>query len=787
MQHRDDHAVRRPSDPQGSPSRLSATVTRRIAVGLAVSAVAAYALGIVLAAGLPEYPGWYHYGWVRLSSCLVAAIAIIAGVAVHRPKAAAPWIALAVMCLGYAFRPIDDLFISHGGDWAYKGEYVLAYIVIESVAMCTALALFLHHRRTSLTRETMLDVAGVLFVFLAYELHTAIIPPWTLLSFSVPFQIGMALVVPIGRALALALLLTLILNDRIPGRSFGYLAVGLVCTILPNALGPSLPRGLDNAVLTVVFDAVPLMTLLVAAAAWHPTMRNLTAPVVSKAVGLGRSRARLILIGLVLVLPLAGMVTGQPPGIVEFIAIVALLALGSFSLTYRARLAMDSLVNAERSSRHRSVTDSLTGLLNRRGLIERATAAGVAAQGAIGVAFIDVDRFKVFNDAHGHAAGDLLLRTVAGRLATLDSELVSDEDAIGDVLVGRLGGDEFAVVFSGSPQTIHEQGLRLGRAIHRAFADTVDLGDHRVLVSASVGLAAWDADQEPFSELLRRADIAQYEAKSAGGGISTWFSVRMEQRALRTAHVLDALLPGRGSLEIHFQAQTELTTGRVVGTEALARLRSDRLGPIAPDEFVRVAERNGRMLELGSRIIGAVVGEVTDQLDRLPVGFHVAINLSPIQLDASRDAGPIPMLLAIDPAVRRHLTLEITESALATDTGRAALQELADHGYRIALDDFGTDYSSIQYLSKLPVSVLKLDRSFVAAMEESDRDRVLLRQVIALAGALNIETVAEGVETTAQADDLVEMGCQVGQGWLFDRAQPDLARLLDPVGLHGLR
>lgn len=781
MQHRDTPTVQRPADPQGPTGRLSAGLTRRIAGGLAVTAVVAYVVGILLAAGLPEYPGWYHYGWVRLASCVVAAVAIVLGVIVHRPKASGPWIALAVMCLGYAFRPIDDLFLSHGDDWGYKGEYVLTYIVIEGVALCVALALFLRHRRTSLTKETMLDVAGVLCVFLAYELHTAIIPPWTLLSFSVPFQIGMALVVPIGRALALALLLTLILNDRIPGRSFGYLAVGLVCTILPNALGPNLRRDLDNAVLTVVFDAVPLMVLLVAAAAWHPTMRNLTEPVVSQAAGLGRSRARLVLIGLVLVLPLAGMVTGQPPGIAEFVAIVALLALGSFALTYRARLAMDSLVSAERTSRHRSVTDSLTGLLNRRGLIERATAAGIDENGAIGVAFIDIDRFKVFNDAHGHGAGDELLRTVAARLATLDHDVV-----IGEVLVGRLGGDEFAVVFTGARETIHEQGLRLGRAVHRVFADTVDLGDHRVLVSASVGLAAWDADQEPFDELLRRADIAQYEAKSAGGGISSWFSVRMEQRAQRTAQILDALLPGRGTLDVHFQALTDMTTGRAIGAEALARLHSDRLGPIPPDEFIRIAERNGRMLELGARIISAVVGQVTDHLPLLPPDFRVAINLSPVQLDAFRDSGPIPLLLEVDPAVRRHLTLEITESALATEAGRVALQELADGGYRIALDDFGTDYSSIQYLSRLPVSVLKLDRTFVAAMDDSERDRVLLRQVIALAGALGIETVAEGVETSDQAADLIGMGCRVGQGWHFDRAQPGLVRLLDPVSLRRL-
>lgn len=749
----------------------SQTVPDRLHVGpwwavFLVGAVLSYLAGLVVSYGHAEYPAWFHYGWIRLGCCLVGAVAVAVAAVVLRPSARAPWFFLSLMCLGYAFRPIDDLFLGGGANWTGQGRYVLLYVVLEAVGLCVALALFVRHRRRARAGATMLEIAGLLCVFLAYELHAAIIPPWSLLSFDQAFQIAMALVVPVGRALALTLLLVLLLGDRIPGASFRMLAIGLACTVLPNAIGPALPRDLDNAVWGVLVDAVPLLTLLTAAAAWHPTMRRLTEPAPTQ-VDPGLSLGRLLLIGALLFLPVVGLLTGQPPALGEVVAIVALLGAGTFILLFRSRLAVKAQQAAERRSYHRAVTDALTGLYNRVGLVERMR----DSRQPLGVLVVDLERFKSLNDVHGPAAGDRILQLVADRIRAAAPRRV----------IARLGGDDFAVAFD-DPGDLVAIGDRLAADLHQALTRPLDLDGIVLHLGVSIGLAAGLGSDESFQETLGRAAIACKGAAGRPELAAIWFTDRMDVDQHRSTAILEELRSAEPGIHLHYQAQVRLSDGLPIGAEALARMTHPTLGPVGPAEFVPLAEHNGLILPLGRLVIDQVVAELTLLLDRLPQDFTVSINLSPIQLDTEREHGPVPQLLAVDPAVRQHLAVEITESALAGELARAAVRELSAAGYRISLDDFGTAYSSLQFLSTLPVDELKLDRSFVAAMDRSTTDRVMVRQLIALARALSLSVVAEGVEERSQAQELHAMSCDIGQGYLWDRPAAGLGRVIDIIG-----
>lgn len=753
----------------GAPRNGSAADRLRSAPWWAVlvaAAVLAYLGGLVLSFGLPEYPAWFRYGRLRLVCCLVGAVAVAVAAVVLRPSARAPWFFLSLMCLGYALRPVDDLFLGGGQNWSGQGGYVLFYVVVESVGMCAALALFVRHRRRARAGPTMLEIAGLLCVFLAYELHAAIIPPWTLLSFSPSFQVAMALVVPVGRALALTLMLVLVLGDRIPGTAFRLLIIGLACTVLPNAIGPALPRDLDNAVWGVLVDAIPLLTLLTAAAAWHPSMRRLTEPAPDQ-IDPGLSLQRLALIGALFFLPVVGLLTGPAPALGEVVAIVALLAAGTFILLFRSRLAVTAQQAAERHSYQRAVTDQLTGLYNRIGLLERMRDSPRPQ----GVVVLDLERFKSLNDVHGPAAGDRILQIVAERI----------RDVAPDRVAARLGGDDFAVVFDDVGGDLVAIGDRLAADLHQGLTTPLDLNGLTLHLGVCLGLAAGLGSDESFEETLGRAAIAAKGAAGRRGPAPVWFTDRMDRDQHRNAAVLEALHSADPGLSLAYQAQVRMSDGLPIGAEALARMQHPTLGAVGPAEFIPLAEQNGLILRVGRIVIDQVVAELTELADRLPPDFTVSVNLSPVQLDTDRQHGPVPQLLAVDPAVRRHLAVEITESALAGDLARAAVHELATAGYRICLDDFGTAYSSLQFLSRLPVGELKLDRSFISAMHRSTTDRIMVRQLISLAQALSIAVVAEGVEDEDQAMALRAMSCDIGQGYLWDRPAPGLARVLAAI------
>lgn len=428
---------------------------------------------------------------------------------------------------------------------------------------------------------------------------------------------------------------------------------------------------------------------------------------------------------------------------------------------------------AERQLREMALTDPLTGLPNRAGLAERmrdmlAAAREPAALGA--VMLIDLDNFKWVNDTYGHAVGDRLLIEATRRIrACLRA---------GDILA-RLGGDEFAVLCP-SLATEDEAGV-IARSIVAAFARGVDLDGVTGQVGASVGVAFTCGEDVHGAELLRRADQAMYAAKQDGKGRCAIFDDAAPESVGVDTGSLKLLEDGlRANLfRLHYQPIIDLVEMRAVGAEALLRYEGGDDG-VAPQSLIRVAEETGLIDKLGDRIIEAA----TAGYARLSVAaggdFRLHVNLSARQLNESL-AGRIKRLLARRPELRDRLVLEITETAAIRrfDLVCAMLDEMRGQGARVALDDFGAGYSSLSYVSRLPVDFIKLDRSYVAAFdpaapqdEETIKRRALARSIVTLARELGVDLIAEGVETMPVVDAMRTLGVRYAQGWAFARAMP---------------
>jgi diguanylate cyclase (GGDEF)-like protein/PAS domain S-box-containing protein len=429
----------------------------------------------------------------------------------------------------------------------------------------------------------------------------------------------------------------------------------------------------------------------------------------------------------------------------------------------------------EERLRHEALHDPLTGLANRRLLMDRLSAAldrGRRRGGGPAVLFLDLDRFKLVNDSLGHPVGDQLLAAVADRLRPCAGP---------DDTVARFGGDEFAVLLeTGSA----DAALRTANRIQRALAAPVGLDGYEVVTSASIGIAVATAQTDGPEALLRGADVAMYHAKAGGPGRCEVYDRAMHALALarlRTETELRGALD-RGEITPHYQPIVSLGTGRIAGVEALARWRHPERGWVHPAEFVRVAEESGAIVELGRRVLAQACRDARAWSHAPAAEVGVSVNLSVKQLAQADLVDQVRRALdesGCDPA---RLRLEITESVLVDSAEAAAstLRRLKELGLRVLMDDFGTGYSSLAALHRLPVDGLKVDRSFVAAMGRDGRAGELVASVVALAHALGLEVVAEGIEHPDQLAGLRALGCDAAQGFLFSPAvdADSLARLL---------
>jgi diguanylate cyclase (GGDEF)-like protein/PAS domain S-box-containing protein len=413
--------------------------------------------------------------------------------------------------------------------------------------------------------------------------------------------------------------------------------------------------------------------------------------------------------------------------------------------------------------------DPLTGLPNRAlfGDRLRHVLARRGRDSATAVYFLDLDRFKRINDSLGHGAGDEVLREVAERL----SAVVRPEDT-----VARFGGDEFTVLCESVGGVL--EAVSIADRLQRPLRQPLRAGGAELRLSASIGVALVEADDNGDGQhLIEDADAAMYRAKERGGARTELFDTAMRDNAVRAMRIEQELQRAleQGELRLYYQPGVDLATGQVVGAEALVRWEHPQRGLIMPDRFLGIAEETGLIVPLGMWVMSETCRHLAEWQSR-PETAHLqlSLNLSAREL-THPDLVSSVLGCVRDSGVDPHsLTIEVTESTAMADgdTGFRALRDLSGEGIRVAIDDFGTGYSSLEQLRRMPVDIVKVDRSFVSGMSADSTDREIVAAVVGMGRALKLSVVAEGIETTEQAEALRDLGCDIGQGYLYAKPLP---------------
>ncbi|MFJ2539626.1 EAL domain-containing protein [Pseudomonas sp. NPDC087614] len=417
-------------------------------------------------------------------------------------------------------------------------------------------------------------------------------------------------------------------------------------------------------------------------------------------------------------------------------------------------------VEAKRLANH----DALTGLPNRILLQDRTEQALQKArrrQGRVAMLLIDLDNFKVINDSMGHSVGDLVLREVAARI----SGSLRMEDT-----VSRQGGDEFILLL---PEVVGFDAMGdFAQRLLEIIASPFSIQGNRYDLSASIGISVFPEDSDDMESLHRHADAAMYQAKLSGRNRYCFFSSHIES-SMRARHLLERHMRNaleEGVFEVFYQAKVDARHNRIIGMEALIRWRNPEGVLVSPADFIPLAEETGLIIPIGKYVLLQACRD-TRTLRELGHDISISVNISVVQFREASFLTMVEDILLESGLEGRYVELEITEGVLARDieSARETLFHLKTLGVRISIDDFGTGYSSLAYLKRFPIDVLKIDQSFVRDMITDKSDSAIIAAIIKLGQALGLELVAEGVETQEQAHALLELGCQIMQGYLYCR------------------
>ena len=424
-----------------------------------------------------------------------------------------------------------------------------------------------------------------------------------------------------------------------------------------------------------------------------------------------------------------------------------------------------ALEGGRESLEHQAFHDTLTGLPNRslfHDRLEQALARQERDNKPLAVLLVDLDDFKTVNDSLGHAAGDELLKFVA---ASLRAGLRPGDTA------ARLGGDEFAVLVG--EMRGRSDALRVADRIIQALTQKLIIEDKEVFVHGSVGIAITHG-KETANDVLRNADVAMYAAKSDGKGRYQVFDGAMHEGVMERLDLKADLQRAveRNEFVVHYQPLFDLENGKILSAEALIRWQHPTRGVVMPGEFIPLAEETGLILPIGRFVLEEAVKQLRWWQMQFDADLTISVNLSGRQLQEPGIVAEVESIVAAGPVAGSSLTLELTESVLMHDTEAtvAKLNGLRGLGVHLAIDDFGTGYSSLGYLRQFPIETIKIDRTFTQGVAEGPENSALARAIIKLADTLGMKTVAEGVESRAQVEQLAGFGCHIGQGFVFSPA-----------------
>lgn len=420
--------------------------------------------------------------------------------------------------------------------------------------------------------------------------------------------------------------------------------------------------------------------------------------------------------------------------------------------------------------------DPLTQLPNRLQfdkVLDRAIARSKRHGHLFALLMIDLDGFKKINDTLGHLAGDELLKGVARRFA---SQLRAGD------FIARLGGDEFAVILF---EVASEHGAGVGaHKLKKSLEAPFVIANKHITADASIGIACYPKTAETAEALMQQADFAMYSAKQESGTVYRYSNVNLHQQHLHRLNIENALRSALDSKEffLNYQPIVNLCTGKMDGMEVLLRWQSSEFGLVPPDEFIPIAEETGLINSIGEWVLFEACSQFSKWCDAGYHDYQLAVNLSPRQILNAEFSTIVENTLAKTKMPSHHLELEVTEMAIMAegDQASALLQHFHQLGAKSSMDDFGTGYSSLSRLRSLPISTLKIDRSFVSGIGKIDDDEAIVTSIIALADKLGLSTIAEGIETEAQLQFLLAHGCKRGQGYFYSKPlnTDDMTRFL---------
>ncbi len=740
------------------------------------------------ASGLPLWP-WFLVGGLALVALAVSGLlgtaeptamfvvgvatlcALVFSVRRHRPALSWPWWAisasLALFLAGGALR--FDLHTL--GNITARRSLVPDLISLPGYALGAAGLLgFSRARDRGRQRHfgVILDAVIAALAILAVAWVYVIDP--VLFRFHTPLDVRLVLTCYPAMSIFLVVVTVRIAfspeQNRVP--SYWFLLVTMTCMFAGDTLYMFADADHLNVAGRLLDLPYGLAFVAAGAMALHPSMRALTEPAGHRPQA--STPGRIVLVAIALLVP--AVVTLQHPSssLQDRVALFTIIILLTVAAILRIVQALHIAERSEANLAYQAMHDSLTGLPNRR--MMQAHLTNVLHQAAVddthvALLFLDLDRFKLVNDTLGHTHGDELLVAVAKRL----NEHVRPSD-----LVTRIGGDEFMIVL-GEVVNV-SQALDLANRLRFSLRAPFMVNELEFYVSASIGLAFASGDDPNASAevLVRDADTAMYQAKDAGRDAVAVFDESMRTKVSERVELEHDLRRAVELRQLHlvYQPIVRIPQGPIEGVEALVRWAHPTLGIIPPARFIPLAEESGLIMGIGEWVLEEALRQLAAWRHQT-TGFedlYVAVTLSGAQLHEERLVALVGEALAHHEIEGSALCLELTESVVMDKplAAAAVLTELRRLDVRLAIDDFGTEYSSLAYLKRFPVTSLKIDRSFVDSLEDEDSsDATLIAAVVAMAHALGITTIAEGVETTNQAHRLMDLGCDALQGFLYSR------------------